>query len=390
MASLDIPIGEPESQTLEFKARDALNKPATIAREVVGMLNAPSPGVVWVGLREENSNAMAVETIEDAATAKSALWDHLVEVIEPSPHSDEVDIELIGNDEFGFILRIHASGKRRPYAQLRSGGRHYLIRVGARLRPMTREEILSAASEGQDVAPTEREDEQRRLVQLRNDLPTKSIWMATVPIPTLAALDVQDDYLKQLMTDPSVSGNRRDGWSVVHSYGQERQLAQDSVTTATGARRFLRVDDKGRVYAQAPLETLFHGGEGTDIYPYALMEQPVSILRLTSHLLDRFADEKPRQVLCDIAFLGIQGWKLKPYSPRSAGWERSAHNQQHVFETGDDLVREKPFEFDSAVLRSNPDECAYAIVRWIYQSFGFEEDKIPFEFDRESKRLLIE
>jgi hypothetical protein len=41
-------------------------------------------------------------------------------------------------------------------------------------------------------------------------------------------------------------------------------------------------------------------------------------------------------------------------------------------------------------MRTTPDRCGLRLARAIYARFGFEEDGIPVEFDRQSGVLRIE
>src|SRR3954451_2279431 len=136
-----IPLGKSEDVHLEFKAAEALKDPEKIAREVVAMLNADG-GEVWVGLREEDGVAVAVEEIPEPELSRQSLRDFLVSTVEPSPSPGEIEIDPIPSPK-GSILRLRArpDASRKPYALLRRSGRAFWMRVADRLRVMDREEI---------------------------------------------------------------------------------------------------------------------------------------------------------------------------------------------------------------------------------------------------------
>ena len=98
------PRGKTESQTLEFKGRDALKQMKAISRSVVAMLNA-SGGEIWIGVAEEVGMAVRVEPIEDVEERKQALWNHLVDTLDPIPKEEEVSLESVDTSE-GSVLRI--------------------------------------------------------------------------------------------------------------------------------------------------------------------------------------------------------------------------------------------------------------------------------------------
>src|SRR6185295_20094854 len=89
---------------LEFKGIDALKDPEKIAREVVAMLNAQG-GKVWVGLREEDGRAVAVEPIADPEREKGRLLNYLVDTIEPAISNSMVNIEVQDQGQ-GAVLDI--------------------------------------------------------------------------------------------------------------------------------------------------------------------------------------------------------------------------------------------------------------------------------------------
>ena len=76
------PIGDRESLRLEFKAAAALEKMSSISREEVAMLN--SEGVrIWLGLRDQDGIATAVDPILRVQARRIDLLNHLIDVIEP-------------------------------------------------------------------------------------------------------------------------------------------------------------------------------------------------------------------------------------------------------------------------------------------------------------------
>jgi hypothetical protein len=61
-----IPLGETESQKLEFKGKDALKHLPNVSRAVVAMLNTAG-GDIWIGLGEEQGRAVRVDAISATA-----------------------------------------------------------------------------------------------------------------------------------------------------------------------------------------------------------------------------------------------------------------------------------------------------------------------------------
>ena len=121
-----VPLGERESQVLELKGREALKNPKKIAEGVVALLNGDG-GDLYIGVREEEAHAVAVEGISDAAIEAQKLHDSLLDRIDPRPGSDELRIEVVP-DPKGTVIRIRVvAGAHPPY----SASGKYFTRVGA-------------------------------------------------------------------------------------------------------------------------------------------------------------------------------------------------------------------------------------------------------------------
>jgi predicted HTH transcriptional regulator len=144
--TMNIPLGQAESQKLEFKAKDALKHLPNVSREVVAMLNS-SGGEVWLGLGEEHGRAVRIDPIEHPDREINRLKDHFSDAIEPSPIAGEIDIKAVCC-EGGTVLRVSVNGskQRRPYDLREGTARHFLKRVDDRLRSMSRVEIFHEQS----------------------------------------------------------------------------------------------------------------------------------------------------------------------------------------------------------------------------------------------------
>ena len=137
-----IPLGRKEDLHLEFTSADALRRPELIGREVAAMLNAEG-GEVWVGFRDQEGTAVELEGVANPGREADALLGSLIDRLEPSPLPEEVRVEPVPLDQGLAVLRIRVDPRpeRRPYALIRSGGRHFQVRVGSRIRPLARQEI---------------------------------------------------------------------------------------------------------------------------------------------------------------------------------------------------------------------------------------------------------
>jgi hypothetical protein len=413
-----IPLGRAENQRLEFKARDMLKKPAGIARGVVAMLNAGG-GEIWVGLGESNGRAVEVQPITNQVSELERLWNHLVDTIEPPPAPDEIHIEVIPA-ESGSILCIEVTPRdeRRPYAQLKEGGRHFIIRTGARVRPMTREEILDA-SRGETRKPDRSLRDPSKILKgereklMRSKKPT--FWIRVQPDRELG-IDIQSTKVEKYLRDPTLSGNRETGWTFANRY-VELHIEQDRRVLGDDASGRTLIERSGAIEHRTPLHWLTHSKqESNEIYPYALLEKTVSVFRLASAVYrdpDLNSEETPYpsrrkiggrvtklglsgllavdfQIAVDLAITSARGWQLRAYSPTSMAWLLNHHKKLEHLQGSltSDLLLERPLEFKSKEFLSGPDSCAFRVIRRVYEAFGLTEDKIPIEFDR-TRGILV-
>jgi len=373
-----IPLGQRENQRLEFKGADTLKEPEKIAREVVAMLNAEG-GVVWVGLREEEGRAVAVEAIVKAETEGRRLLDYLVDTIEPPLSGHEVDVEPRDEGE-GAVLRIVVAPDpaRKPYAFLRKGGRHFVVRFKDRIRLMTRDELLA-----RDQGPQALESAEARIREEKGAILKQGgglFWLRLQPVP-----EVEVELDGDLLIAPELSGNRRVGWSFVNS-DRSPVLLPDRLVTAPEVRRRVEIRRDGGMVFEVPLEDLSLGRQGQEkeLWPGALLEFPASAFRLAKVIYGGRLNPGDL-VLADLAILGIRGWILRGGTPG----QMPILNTPHGYDSSDDLLWESPLRFDSAEIGASPDGCAYRLVRRVYEAFDFSEDAIPEWFSRQSRRLVF-
>ncbi len=404
------PRGETESERLEFKGRDALKQMKSVARGVVAMLNA-SGGQIWIGIAESKGVAVEIEPIDKVREQKDALWNHLVDTLDPVPNESEVAIHCV-DTETGPILRldVNSADERKPYSYL-DHGPQFVVRAGARVRAMLREELASLFQRYDRSTEDQDRSFLAALVAERNRLVKEArprYWLRVQPNRVLG-LDTHSPFLVQCLSEPGTTGNRPTGWTFVN--------LRDSVQTAQGHLRqgsnegsLIRVHRDGWIDFRTPLDWLRYVDpfdETPLIYPYAILERTVSVFRLArtlysnlqlrvptsvdhrtavkrasllKHRLDRF------EVAAEIALIGARGWRLRPYSPKAVGYRFKEYESEFCSQ---DLLLERPLVFRAAEVLDNPDRCALRLLIPVYESFGFSEDKIPSEFDRASGHLLL-
>jgi hypothetical protein len=357
-------------------------------------LNAKG-GDILVGVGEQDGVATSLQSIPHGAAAAGSLLNHLIDTIEPSPLDDEVKIDRIVNDELGEIISIHVrGGSRRPYALLKDRGRQFHVRVADRIREMTRQEIAEAF--GATPSPGDQVVEAMKRVGEAADgqRGSSQFWWCLEPTESLG-IDFENadaetkKFFEDLAMCPQASGNRSSGWTMIFDQSKPRFRSSGlKHAVGTGANQHLvEISPNGRMTFQAPRRRLYRGwnDDAVAIYPFALIELPVSTFRMAAKMLDRYATSRTGlKVVCAAVIGGIGGSILEPGSPDgpSRPWQRAK-----PFE-GKDL-RVPPFSVEAADLRKTPDAAAYPLIRRIYEGFDLEADDIPREFGPEDHVLRL-
>jgi hypothetical protein len=262
---------------------------------------------------------------------------------------------------------------------------------------MTREEIRGEFHMPPPANPLERAEEELLRARAQASKEARgTLWIRLQPAIAMD-LELRSNRLRQLLTIPGESGNRDSGWTVVNLH-LSPTVGSGFVGIGDEYYGQTRIWRDGTIDYRAPIERLWHdnpGGPPTQIYPYALLELPVSLLRLSARVhggssdvegtsSHRSTDEDPFMV--DMGLFHAKGWKLRAYSPKSYGY--ILRHGEKVIDT-DALTLDRPLRFTRRELLENPDRCALRLIRLVYELIGFEEDCIPSEFDRQTGSFKI-
>lgn len=359
------------------------------------MLNAEG-GTIWIGIEDDKEGAAgAVEPVAEPEREKRRLLDYLVEAVEPTPIEDEVVIEVhaLGAGDRGLLaIRVRPSGAdsgRVPAAFLRKGGRHYVRRIDARNHQMTRAEVFRRETPLGDRAMDEAH---RELVAARTafrDAGEDGLWMGFRTVRRIQLeTQLNRERLHQIAYDPSLSGNRRTG----RHFAQSRHpalLTKDGVRwedwSDEGGRRVSSVEvrDDGTLQFSASKRILLRG-EPEEISPWRLLEYPISAFRIARVIYQGLLVPSD-SVLADLALFGVGGCKLRPGTPV----DQFFHLNDPVEWPESDLVWDPARVFSFEEIDTAPDRCGFQLVRRVYQAFGFRQEDVPREYDRETARLVL-
>lgn len=398
MTTADDLLGKPESQDLEFKRTAALDSPRDLAREAVAMLNAQG-GEIWIGVEEAEERAVRPEGVPDTDRARRRLEDSLLDSIEPRLSSEdfELSVEQVGSVSL-LRLMLRASAERQPYS---AGGRFFL-RVGGRVRPMTRVELQDAFSKGGSGSGSTRSETEENLTRERDEVaanhheilreiqPDLSIdvpglaWLALQPVDRLE-LELHGEFrrqLEELLEDPTAldlprygrhfvrrsspltSNQKALGWSIPWEFRAE--LRYDG-----GLRFFWPLDQLKK--EPPPYSTKEHHF----VFARWLLEYLASAFRLAGRLLD--SRMRANSMLAsDLALFDLDGWVLVGDHDALFG----------KYDEPDFLLEPRLF-FPWEEVRTTPDRCAFRLVRQLFGAYKVREEQIPKAYDRGSGRLIF-
>lgn len=384
-------IGEQERQRLEFTGRDALQDRKEIAKEVVAFLNSEG-GDVYIGVREEDERAVAIEAIADAEVEAVKLRDSLLDSIEPRPSPGEIEVTSEPSGDEGPILRVKvSSGKHRPYALLGKGGsRRFYVRIESSNRPMTREELTEAFS-GSERAESPVAQARRALVAERDELQRGAkdwFWIAIQPARELE-LDVQEPGLNAYLSDPEAIGVPRGGASFHVPFEPELrqgELVARAIPFAEEVKKTVIRKDGG-IRFDTVIHHLYQHSRGSTtrwINPEVLAGLPLSLFKLAGAVLEGRLEGADLLVV-DLALLGVGKSEsfLMPGRWRLPGPARKVG----TFDESQDLTLIEPLTFTFGEIVETPEWCVFRLLRPVYESFGLREDAIPFPSDCAARRV---
>jgi hypothetical protein len=390
-----IAVGTVEDERTELKDARALRNLEVVSRGVVAMLNA-SGGSVWIGVEERDERAIGFQPIPSIERERRRVEDHLTAAIEPPPLGGDVRVETaeVTPGTSILVIRVEPSG-RGPHAQLHGAGRHYVVRAGARCRPMTHTELIRAFQLAEaDSDRLRRESDEAWQREAGDALASgrKELWVRISFQPPLAvprSLETQQ-LLTRWLRDPSETGNREMGWNFTSAYESFRPLPGNDgrpdgfIAGGPDEDTWTEVRTTGETTFRASLARL-EWTEAAVLYPYALVELPASVIRLAAKLHAELGGRPDDRVLADIGLIGVQGMKIRPGTPRSIAYE--LHEPRSI---DAETVRPEPHEEPARMLAQAPDAFAWRALTALYFRLGLMEDRMPVGlYDEQHQRLRL-
>jgi hypothetical protein len=181
--------------------------------------------------------------------------------------------------------------------------------------------------------------------------------------------------LRKLLEEPPSPNSRWAGWDVkplpplkrnALGFENERTDFHHLKFIKNGHLEFWTAIDESFCWQQSEEEFKKH----PRLYPYAVVEHPVSFVRLYRALANLLKVEC--DVLFQMQYLNVRGAILLPFAPESVGFMSPMHPVKPLGRDRLLFERKKfPHDFD-------PDPCALDLISDLYYEFGYGREHIPF------------
>ena len=409
-----------ERQHLEFKATFEYKKDAVrheLLRDIVSMANGGG-GYLIIGVRDDG-HGQAQCFAEPALMEKP---DSMVKSIRSLCHayiSEPIDgLEIRTHDVEGntlIIVRTPVSG-RRPHMVTFQGHTNFHIRDEDGNRPMSLGEIreffvkdpigrrldsidrklsrltqtrmydrhkkeLSDTSQGYVSDALIRENDGHVLADVMRGRfetevgETPYLWLAATPTnPRQGLLPLDEPEINSILASPPAS--RHAGWNM-SGLAHSRHRSLIGVQFGVPESSYLEVLDNGHLEFWTPLDYRFCWKQSEEerrilprLYPYPVVEYPVSFLYLTQALLQEtdYADD----ILIQLQYRNANGYMLPSGQPNEIRFHYPA-------------VPNTPFDESHLLLGPtpvhgtfSPDAVAFNLLKSVYRAFGADPGSIPF------------
>ena len=412
----------PEQQDLEFKATFENRKsPARmeLLRDIVAMANGGG-GYLIIGIHDDGcgradrfaESRLMSNSESMIQSIRSLCHDHIAERIE--------GIEIRGRNVTGntvILVRIPISA-RRPHMVTRDRRTDFVVRVEDGKREMSLAEIreafvneptgmrldsmdarlshlvrvlgydqrkkeLTEISQAHVSDALARLDDGRLLADfMRERFETEVgespfLWLGATPVtPRQHLIEVDEpDIISMLSTPP---GSRRSGWNMA-GLDHSHQRSLTGVELGTKGYEYLEVFENGHLEFWTPLDDHFCWRQSEEerkvrprLYPYPVVEYPVSFLRLAEALLGGAGYSE--EIMIQLEYRNAAGYILRPGQP--------GH-----FDFDSPLVGSTPFAGPHLLVGPirvpgtptfQPDEVALYVLKVVYRAFGIGAEGIPF------------
>jgi hypothetical protein len=213
------------------------------------------------------------------------------------------------------------------------------------------------------------------LIEFERETRDKTMFYIGITPSPLFADEINPAEFDHLIKDPPES--RLYGWNMANLAKERRDLPKQSSSWGHPAYNALTLLSNGHMNFKAIVNRQFFWPQPEEEWkiqgrfsPYALIEYPISFLRLYKQLLAE-TKANPQKFFIKLSLRNIGGTVIAPGHPLSAFFDAPG-------------TRSKPFHSQHLPLQETskaplePETVGYELVKQLYQAFGLQESDIPF------------
>ena len=427
-----------EDLQVDFKQKDYHKDPKDsekhkfeICKDVTAMANA-SGGYIIIGIREEKEVAKEFFNVDEAASIVKRINDTCLHYIQPRIPGLKVQEYRLKweNKDIDLVIIYIPTNEMRPHGFTWKNTNNFVKRYNHTIRDYPTEEMLKDYSQRSQTKPEEsiisridqlettltpvirsarrerinsitREDNAldvdnyEELVHIMNlrfeevisDQPYYRIFALPKELNP-DAVSTEDQRIRDILYDPP--NRRRSGFGVTGLWEQEMSQTREGISgrNITGGEITLLND--GYFEVRCPINIQFQRGWGDPqfaipdsvkwLYPYVVIEFPVSFLRLVKSIYEVSGIES--EVFIQQNYHNIAGYALPEGAPTYSMFGVFL-DERGVYEGMSPIHSKKwvPNGFD-------PDHEAYGLVKHVYADFGIlDVGSIP-AFDENGNFIL--
>lgn len=201
------------------------------------------------------------------------------------------------------------------------------------------------------------------------------LWLsATAAAPRRGLVPLDHPEIAAVLSQPP--GSRASGWNMA-GLDYSRRRSMNGLELGAKERAYLAVYENGHLEFRTAIGELFCWRQSAEerrirprLYPYAVVEYPVSFLRLASAVFSRAGYSG--EVLIQLEYRNIRGSILRPGQPNEIDFETP-------------LVPSTPFPEPYLLIgprrvpgNRDPDEIGLDLLKSVYRAFGAGVEDIPF------------
>ena len=257
-----------------------------------------------------------------------------------------------------------------------------LSHLGQRMTRDQRKKALTEASQSHVSDALAQSDEGELLAEIRREHfegevgKNPFLWLSATPVtPSRHLIAVDEPTILSVLSAPP--GSRRDGWNMTGLDLSQQRISLTGVQLGTKAHRYLEVFENGHLEFWTPLNDSFCWRQSAEerrvrprLYPYPVVEYPVSFLSLASALLDKAGYSG--ELWVQLQYRNVEGYTLPPGHPGEFVFH-SPFDGSTPFAGPHLLIG--PRQFSRSLL---PHEVAFDLLRDVYRAFGVPVKHIPF------------